>query len=295
MRFEGVFVAVTTPWSNEGTLNIPLFREHLTRLARAGVHGFVPCGTTGESATLQRDEWAQIIETTVQTSKTLGLKTIAGCGSNDTATTLEKIRHAHELGCDAALLVTPYYNKPTPAGVRAHYLHLADRAGLPLIPYNVPSRTNVSLSAELITELLKHPQISGVKEASGSLSQWLQIASANCLKEKSLLAGDDDALSTVLALGGSGTISAAANVAPAKFVRIWNLIKENRWQEAFSLQIAIQPLVQALFCETNPGPIKYALHRLYGEPNTLRLPLVSVQPQSAALIDAALGKDLHAI
>jgi 4-hydroxy-tetrahydrodipicolinate synthase len=268
-------------------------------LASHGVDGFVPCGTTGESTALSPEERRAVIALTREVAKSRGLKTIAGCGGNATASVLALIQEAEELGCDAALVVTPYYNKPTQAGLLAHYRYLADHSRLPILLYNVPSRTGVSLAVETTAKLLEHPGIVGIKEASGQYGQWLAIAHQLDTR-KSLLAGDDDAFACVLALGGSGTISAAANLVPGLFVAMYRHAAKGELGAAFQIQKKLFPLIKALFAETNPAPLKFALHHLTQAParsgssgvleNVLRLPLTPIgQATELLLLEAMRG------
>jgi 4-hydroxy-tetrahydrodipicolinate synthase len=276
MLFQGVYVASITPFDRLGNVDWESLKSHLRFLSGAGVHGFVPCGTTGEGATLTPEEWSRVIEITVSIAKENSLKVIAGCGSNSTATVVKMVRASKELGADGVLVVTPYYNKPTPAGLLAHYLHIADQGGLPVVLYNVPGRTNICLTVETIAKLFEHDQIVGIKEASGLHGLWLSIAEKCDLKKKALLAGDDDAFATILSLGGVGIISATANVAPAKFVDLWNAAAKGNWALAQQIQRDLLPLVRAMFCETNPAPAKFALSISGKIANALRLPLVPI-------------------
>jgi 4-hydroxy-tetrahydrodipicolinate synthase len=195
---------------------------------------------------------------------------------------------ARELGADAALVVTPYYNKPTARGILAHYRHIAEQSPLPIVLYHVPGRTNVTMSAETITELLKHPNIVGIKEASANQTLWLSLSRTCDLSQKSLLAGDDDAFVTVKSMGGSGIISATANVIPDLFVKMHELTENGQWAAAWDLQRKALPIIQAMFVETNPTPVKYALKLLRGYENTVRLPLVTVTEESERKIASSL-------
>jgi len=214
---------------------------------------------------------------------------VAGCGGNDTSKVLELVHEAKELGSDAALVVTPYYNKPTQAGLLAHYRFLADRGGLPIVLYNVPGRTGVNLAVETAAQLLEHENIIGIKEASGQWGQWLGLSSAVNVAVKSLLAGDDDALAPIQSLGGAGIISASANAVPELFVAAYEAGRQGKWDEAFRLQKRLCPFVRALFLETNPAPLKYALEVLGHGEGHLRLPLVPVQPATETAVRAALN------
>ncbi len=288
MRYNGVHVALVTPFRSDGELDIDAYRSHVVRLAAAGVAGFVPCGTTGESAVLEDSERDRLLEATVDVAKTKGILVLAGCGSSSTRVSIAQVRRAREMGCDAALVVTPYYNRPTQAGLIQHYLSLADASDLPILLYNVPGRTGVNLSVESTRKLLAHPRIAGIKEASGNHSHWLELSSAVDWRERSWLAGDDDAFATTLSLGGSGIISATANWIPELFVAIGKLFSDGNVQGAFELQRSINPIVRAAFVESSPGPIKYGLRLMGSMSETLRLPLVPPGPASIEMIRSAL-------
>jgi 4-hydroxy-tetrahydrodipicolinate synthase len=288
MKFEGVYVALATPFRKDGEVCYDGLQRLLRRIADQKAQGFVPCATTGEGPTLLPSERQKIIEMTVQFGKAHGLQTIAGCSSNDTREAVALTQAARDLGCDAALVVTPYYNRPTKAGVVAHYEKIAESGGLPVLLYNVPGRTALSLSPETVFELLAHPNIVGIKEASGQYSQWLALASGMDWTEKSLLSGDDDCLAPVMALGGCGIISASANVATSYFVAIYEAARRGDWPTAFALQKKIFPLVRAMFAETNPAPVKFALSELGVTEETLRLPLVPVANATRDLVRDAL-------
>ena len=257
---RGVYVANFTPFRAGEGLDLPAYQRHLTWLNDAGVQGFVPCGTTGESAALTSEERNLLIETTVAFAKGKGLKVIAGCGSNNTQTALGYLEKAGAMGSDAALVVTPYYNRPTAAGVVAHY----------------------------IGEILALPNVVAVKEASGSFAQWLSLSTQEVFKHKALLAGDDDALAAILALGGTGIISASANVAPKAFVAIQKSFDEKNWALGFEIQKKVLPLVKALFRETSPAPAKKALEWMGFGDGSLRLPLVPITAESESVLRAAL-------
>jgi 4-hydroxy-tetrahydrodipicolinate synthase len=276
MKLQGVHVALVTPFDETGAVDYNAFKNHLGFLADAGVHGFVPCGTTGEGPTLSHEEWRRLLELTVEVAKERGLVVTAGCGSNDTQKVVTMTREARELGCDAALIVTPYYNRPTAAGIEAHFLHVADNTDLPIVLYNVPGRTNINMTPELMARLMKHPRIVGVKECSGSWSQWITLATTLDLTTRSFMSGDDDCMAAILALGGSGIVSGPANVAPRFFVSIYESAVRGDWQTAFQIQKRILPFVRVMFMETNPSPVKYALSRLSDMKEEVRLPLVKV-------------------
>ncbi len=283
MKLEGVLVATTSPF-RDGKLDLPALKAHLSYLSDSGVQGFVPCGTTGESPTLSREERRQLIEASLAEARPKGLSVVAGCGGNSTASVLELLKEAEEMGVDGTLVVTPYYNKPTPAGLLAHYETLADQAQKPLILYHVPGRTGVSMPLATVARLFAHPRIGGMKEASGQYSYWLGLAALAKESGKTIFAGDDDAYAAIQALGGRGIISACANAVPAAFVRLRDLMGKGDWEAAFDLQVRLSPLVRAFFSETSPGPLKFALKHFRGESGELRLPLVPVGDATQALV-----------
>lgn len=292
MKMQGVHVANVSFFKASGELDLDALDKHLHFLATSGVHGFVPCGTTGEGATLRHDEWVAVVQRAVAVAKGKGIQVTAGCGSNSTSVVAEMMQEAKRLGADAALVVTPYYNKPTQSGLLAHYTHLANAAkngGLPIVLYNVPGRTAVSLSAATIKALWALPEIIAIKEASASYALWEELSCELDLQKKALLAGDDDAYAIVMGFGGSGIISASANVAPRAFVAIHDLFAEGNWRRAFELQAQLLPLVKAMFLETNPAPAKCALSILHDQPETLRLPLVPVCEASRKIIGEAVS------
>ena len=288
MKLSGVFVATLTPFDRDGGICLPALRSHLEFLSSSGVHGFVPCGTTGEASVLTDTERRTVIELTREVAARRQLPVIAGCGGNDTAKVLESLRAAKKFGCDAALVVTPYYNKPTQAGLFAHYTMLADHSPLPIVLYDVPSRTGVALATETTIKLFEHRNIIGIKDASGQHGNWLALSNGVDLERKSLLSGDDDAFAFIQALGGAGIISASANVVPEIFVALYDHAMRGEWEAAFRLQRKVFPLVKALFAESNPAPLKYALHCLRGTENRLRLPLVPVTAATETLVKNAL-------
>lgn len=288
MKLEGVYVALATPFRASGELDLGGLDKLLERVISAGVHGLVPCGTTGESPTLSREERRQIIQASVRAAAAKKLKVIAGCGTNATASTVDSVNEAADLGAHATLIVSPYYSKPTPEGLYRHFTEVAEKGRLPVVLYNVPGRSGVNISPELVAKLFQHPKIVAIKEASGQYCQWLGISHGCDLTSKSLLAGDDDSFAPILALGGTGIISASANVAPAQFVALYDAFRKGDTAGAWSLQKKLLPFVKAMFTESNPGPVKHALHRLGLGEDFLRSPLVPVRPETRALIQTAL-------
>lgn len=290
MRPSGVWVATPTFFDDSGALSLGALEAHFERLAAAGVHGLVPCGTTGETPTLDSSEWRDVVALAVRVARRKGMGVMAGCGGNDTRGALERVKEAKGLGCDSALVVCPYYNKPTAAGLEAHFTKIATEGGLPIVLYNIPGRTGVNLTPDSTARLFSLDQVVGIKESTGNLSQWIEIAEKVDLARKALLAGDDNAVATVMALGGSGVVSVGANVDPSRFVQLVEHARDGRFAEAFALQIRLNPLIRSLFLETNPAPVKHALSRRFGTPGALRLPLVPVTAPTASAIDSCLGK-----
>lgn len=289
MAFKGVFVATVTPFIEKtGEVDFKAYESHLSWLSESGVHGFVPCGTTGEGPCLSGEERKKIIKLSVQVAQSRGLKVIAGCGSNSTSSALQMILEAKDVGADAALVVTPYYNKPTQEGLIAHYEFLAERSPLPIVLYHVPGRTNVTFQLSTLERLFKHPQIIGIKEASGNHGFWMGMSQVLDWKKIDVLAGDDDAFALIQQLGGKGIISATANVAPKEFVRLFNFTETGNWSQAFDLQKKLLNLVQSMFAETNPSPAKEALKLMGKMENTMRLPLVPVSSKTRDMITLAL-------
>jgi 4-hydroxy-tetrahydrodipicolinate synthase len=289
MSFRGVFVATVTPFlEKNGEVDFHSYRTHVKRLIHSGVHGFVPCGTTGEGPCLSDSERRKLIEISCEEATPKNLKVIAGCGSNSTSNAFKMILEAKEVGADAALVVTPYYNKPTQEGLLAHYEFLADRSPIPLVLYHVPGRTQVSFQVPTLQRLFKHKNIIGMKEASGQFSFWSALSQAVDWTAKAIFAGDDDAFALIQQMGGQGIISATANVAPEAFVTLFHLTESGQWKEAFDLQKKWVPLIQAMFAETNPSPVKEALKAMGRMENTVRLPLVPVLSKTKEQIHHAL-------
>ncbi len=285
---QGVHVATATPFDSTGKIDPESYQKLLNSLSNAQVDGFVPLGTTGEMATLTETEKEFIIKETIQFAKPLQKQVMVGCGGPDTVKVLQAIEKGASLGADSALVVTPYYNRPTARGVVAHYHFLAERSPIPLVLYHIPIRTALSLSVDTIVEILQHPKMAGIKESSGQYALWLDLACRLDLSQKSLLAGDDDTFALILALGGSGIIAASGNVYPKAFVEMYRTHTQGNLAKVFELQKKLSPLVKSMFLETNPAPIKYALSRTLGWNPSVRLPLVDLTDESKQKIDEVL-------
>jgi 4-hydroxy-tetrahydrodipicolinate synthase len=283
---RGSMVALVTPMKN-GAVDEPALRALVRWQLDEGTDGLVPCGTTGEGATLTAEETLRVVRICVEEAKDR-VPVIAGCSSNSTAKTIENVRLAKEAGADHALVVTPYYNKPTQEGLFRHFEAVAQQGGLPLVLYNVPSRTSVDLLPDTIGRLSKVKGIVGVKEASGSIVRVAEIQEKCDGQPIAILAGDDMFTLPLLAMGGQGVISVVANIAPRDLARLCDEFFAGNLEAARKAQVRFTPLVRALFCETNPMPVKHALHKMGRIAPDIRLPLVPVSQAGAAQVEAAL-------
>ena len=288
LKLRGSMVALVTPFK-DGAVDEKALRGIAEWQLDKGTDALVPCGTTGEGATLTPDEQERVVRICVEAARThgRGAPVIAGCGTNSTRTTIENVRRAQAAGADAALVVTPYYNKPTQEGLFRHFEAVAKEGGLPVVLYNVPSRTAVDLLPETIARLAQVPGIAGVKEASGNISRVAEIRAAGA-DQLSILAGDDMFTLATLAMGGQGVISVVANIAPADLAMLCDAYADGNVTLAQNQQTRFAPLVQAMFCEVNPLPVKHALHRLGRCGPELRLPLVPISAQGAARVEKAM-------
>jgi len=284
--FFGSIPALVTPFS-DGRVAEDTFSEFVEWQIVEGSNALVPCGTTGESATLSRDEHRNLIAQAVRVANGR-VPVIAGCGSYSTAAAIELVRAAAEVGADAALVVVPYYNKPSQAGLAAHFTAIAEASSLPIVVYNVPSRTAADISVETLAEVAKHPRIVAIKDATGSLDR-VSAQRLKCGEDLCQLSGNYDMALGFNAMGGVGCISVTANVAPRLCSDFQKAMREGRWDEALKLQDRLFPLHKALFSDASPAPTKYALSRVRkGFPTDLRLPLVEASEASKRAVDAAL-------
>lgn len=282
--FRGSLVAIVTPFKSNSDVDFEAYGRLIEWHIEQGTDGIVPCGCTGEAATLSHDEQEGIIKFCIE--KVAGrVPVVAGTGSNSTREALSLTKYAKEIGADGALLITPYYNKPTPAGQIAHYTTIAEQADIPVVLYNVPSRTGTNMLPETVAELAKCPNIVAIKEASGSVDQVSQILSQCGI---TVLSGDDSLTLPMMSVGATGVVSVAANVAPAKVARLCRAFSEGNLQEARQIHFELLPLFKALFFETNPIPVKAALAAMGLIENHLRLPLTPMQPGKYAQLEAVL-------
>lgn len=291
--FKGSLVAIVTPFKN-GKVDEKKLRELIEFQIKNGTSGIVPCGTTGESATLSFEEHERVIEITIEQVRKR-VPVIAGTGSNSTEEAIMLTRHAFEKGADASLQVSPYYNRPTQKGLYEHFKAIADAINIPIILYNIASRTGVNIEPETIARLSRDcKNIIGVKEASGNLDQMSRIK-ALCPSNFLLISGDDSLTLPILSIGGVGVISVAANIVPKEVAELVRAFMQGDIEEAQRLHYKLLPLVKALFIETNPIPVKTAMGLLGMCESELRLPLSGMLPENEerlkkALIDYGLLK-----
>jgi 4-hydroxy-tetrahydrodipicolinate synthase len=286
--FFGSIPALVTPFS-DGRVAEDTLRDLVDWQIAEGSNGLVPCGTTGESATMSGAEQRRVIEITVEVAKGR-VPVIAGCGSNNLAHAIEYLTAAKEVGADAALIVMGYYNRPSQAGMVAAFRALSDASALPIIVYNIPSRAVVDISVETLAEISSLPNIIGVKDATGSLGR-VSAQRLACGEDFVQLSGNDETALAFNAMGGVGCISVTANVAPRLCAEFQAATREGRWDEALQLQDRLYPLHMAMFTDASPGPVKYALSRVRpGFSTELRLPLVDPSEASRRAVDEALER-----
>ncbi|MCL7476221.1 MAG: 4-hydroxy-tetrahydrodipicolinate synthase [ANME-2 cluster archaeon] len=282
---DGVLVALITPFTQDDVIDTDGVRSNIDFLAKKGVSGIVPSGTTGESATLTFQEHKDLIELTVDYSP---VPVVAGTGSNSTAEALELTKFAADAGADAALLITPYYNKPNDEGLFRHFTRIADNADIPQILYNVPTRTCINLKPEVTARLARHPNIIGIKEASGDLKQISDIIELTRDEDFVLFSGDDAMTLPIMELGGVGVISVTANIVPEKMAAMIAAFNKGDRTEAKRIEKELLPLIDALFLETNPIPVKRAAELIGLASGHLRLPLAPLSPENEVRLIAEL-------
>jgi 4-hydroxy-tetrahydrodipicolinate synthase len=284
--FKGSFVALITPMRADGSFDEKAYAAFVDWQIKEGTNGIVPVGTTGESPTLSHDEHKRVVEIAVSVAKGR-IPVIAGAGSNSTEEAIALTRHAKEAGADAALIVTPYYNKPTQEGMFLHYSAIADSVDLPIIIYNIPGRSVVNMSVETMARLAKHKNIVGVKDSTADLQrpilQRLAMGPGFCQ-----MSGEDQTAISFLAAGGHGCISVTANIAPRLCSEMHAAWADGRVKDAIAIQDRLTPLHDSLFCETSPGPVKYAASLLGKTSNRCRLPLAPPGEATQARVRAAM-------
>lgn len=282
--YQGSFVALVTPFNANYEIDFDAYGRLVDFHLEKGTNGIVPCGCTGEAATLSHDEQKACIRFVVE--RVAGrVPVIAGTGSNNTKEALGLTRYAKEAGADGALLITPYYNKPTAAGQIAHYTTIAQAVDIPIMLYNVPSRTGVKMEPQTIAELRKIPNIISIKEACGSVDQVSQILG---LCDINVVSGDDSLTLPMIAVGASGVVSVAANVMPAETAALCAAANRGDFAAARAIHYRLSPLFKALFFETNPMPVKAILAKMGLIQNVLRLPLTPVLDATSAKLDPVI-------
>ena len=291
MNFEGTYVAMVTPLTEDREIDEEGFRSNINYLIDQGVSGLVGAGTTGESATISHEEHQRVIEILVDEVDGR-VETIAGTGSNATSEALSLTHFATDAGADAALLITPYYNKPQQHGLINHYTTVAESCDIPIILYNVPSRTGVNMDVETIVELAKVDNIDAVKEASGSVDKVSDIYRAlqheGLEDDFNILSGEDSLTLPIMAVGGTGVISASANIDARRMVLMVDSVLNDDYTRAMELHYEMVELIRALFIESNPVPVKTAMNLMGLPSGPLRKPLVEMKPENLEILKKAL-------
>lgn len=287
--WKGMCTALVTPFKKDGSLDETGLAEMVERQVAAGIHGLVPCGTTGESPALTSEEWTKVVSITVAGAKGKAF-VVAGTGTNNTALSAEKTKKARELGADGALVITPYYNKPTPDGLMVHFGRVAESSGgFPIMVYNVPSRTGSNALPDTIGRLIEIPGVAAVKEASGNLMQSWEIVSR--FGDRAALFSGEDAINLpILEVGGDGAVSVLTNLVPEMCVELYNAHKAGDRDYALVLHRKLGTLAKSLFVESSPGPVKHAL-KVMGLPGgDVREPLAPIRPASEQIIEKDLAE-----
>ena len=297
MNFEGTYVAMVTPFDKNKEIDEEGFRSNINYLIDQGVNGLVGAGTTGESATISHDDHRKIIDILVDEVDGR-VETIAGTGSNATSEAIDLTKYALDANCDAALVITPYYNKPQQHAMVNHFQMLSDVADIPIIAYNVPSRTGVNMDVDTIVEIAKIDNIEAVKEASGSVDKVSDIYRALTLEgledDFNILSGEDSLTLPIMAVGGTGVISASANIDAKRMVLMVDSILNDDYGRAFELHYEMLELIRALFIESNPVPVKTAMNIMGLPSGPLREPLAPMKEENVEVLKKAL-KDSNLI
>jgi 4-hydroxy-tetrahydrodipicolinate synthase len=287
MKIHGALTAMVTPF-RDGKVDEQRLREQIDYQISNGIDGLVPVGTTGESPTLDFPEHERVIEVTVQVAKRR-VPVIAGVGGNATSEALELHGFAKKVGADAGLSVNPYYNKPTQEGLYRHFMTLADKIDLPIVLYNIPGRTGVTMSAQTVARLAKHPNIIGIKEATGSLDMASEIMSECDLP---IVSGDDSLTLPLMSIGARGVISVASNLLPGQIKKMVKLAADGNYAEAAIIHRRLFPLIKSLFIDGNPVGVKYAMKIASRDTGELRLPLWEASDETKRTIEKLTREQL---
>ncbi len=284
--FKGSVVAIVTPFNHDGSIDFDSLKQLVEWHIESGTSGILPCGTTGESPTLSHDEHDLVVESVIKfVNKRIPV--LAGAGSNSTAEALRLTKHAEDVGADGALVITPYYNKPTQAGLKAHFTKIASETNIPIVIYNVPGRTGISIAPETVAELAELKNIAAIKEASGSIDQASSILT-KCNID--LLSGDDALTVPIMSIGGCGVVSVVANIVPEKMAALTNAMMKGNLPVAEQLHRELYSLCKSMFVETNPVPVKAALAIMGKIKEVYRLPMVPMSDSNKKIVENELKK-----
>ncbi|MCB9600451.1 MAG: 4-hydroxy-tetrahydrodipicolinate synthase [Sandaracinus sp.] len=286
-RYQGAFTALVTPF-RDGAIDEEALRELVERQIAGGIHGLVPCGTTGEGATLDYDEHVEVVRIVVEQTKKR-VPVIAGAGTNDTRKTIELVLEVEAVGADGLLLVCPYYNRPTQAGLEAHFRAIAKECSLPTMLYNIPGRTGCDLAVSTLAKLADVPSFVAIKEATGNVVRCQQILTE--LGDRyDVLSGDDALTLSMMILGGTGVVSVTSNLFPAEVAAVTNAANAGDWAKARELHLRLAPVHESMFVESNPGPIKAMMADAGQLAPEVRLPIAWPSEESLAVTRAALTR-----
>lgn len=287
--FQGLGVAVTTPFNEDKSVNYESYKKHIDFLIENDTKAIITCGTTGEASTMSDEEHVKVVKHAVEfTNKRVPV--IAGAGSNDTKHGIELMKKIEATGVDGFLLVTPYYNKATQKGLIKHYQELAACTELPIVLYNVPGRTSVNIEPKTVLELSKIPNIVAIKEASGNIDQCVELASLVQNEDFDLYTGNDSQVLSMLALGGKGVISVVGNIMPKETNKICSDFFAGNVNDSLDTQLKLFPLISSLFSEVNPIPVKAALNLMGFEQGPTRAPLYDIEPKTLELLKSEMKK-----
>ncbi len=294
-EFKGALTAMVTPFGEDGKLDEDGLRENVEFQIKEGIHGLVPVGTTGECATLSHEEHKHVTEIVIDAAKGK-VPVMAGTGSNSTDEAIMLTEHAREAGADGAVVVVPYYNRPTQRGLYEHYKKLAEEVDLPQVIYNIPSRTGVNMLPETMAKLAEIEQVVGVKEATGDMEQIKKIIELTKDQNFSVISGNDSDTLEIMRLGGVGVISVASNLVPGKVAKLVKAAESGDVEAAEKIDAELTPLCESLFVETNPSPVKMAMNLMGLAAGKPRLPLVELEPENQdklrkVLVEAGLVKE----